>query len=605
MLLACWSTALLAQPLKILPPALDDSAQRVFFGSSVTLEGLLGGGAEVYSIDFGGQQRLTHFATANGQTAGEFAVSTDGSELIFTALNPTGSKLRVIKLDSGVKYTFNSPSGTPGSPHFAGNDKVLFDAFASPSPHTPSYGAPIYVSNIDGTGITALPRGALAPGPERVVSDHGVVVFTSADPFSTHALPFPPANVYLMALDGSNVRQVTHFIVPPQGVGAATIAAGATISASGDIIAFEAFSGTGYDAPSQIWTASVDGSTLRALTQPDETCDWPSLSADGTLVAFTCKGQVYAERSDGSGRRALTHFHLSSASSPVISGDGSRVFFTLGPLATSFRSLWGPTQMDSYARGAIWSALTDGTNVAPVYAPRVLVGIEDAISHSSLYPPVGGLISAFGANLTGDILTSASSTPVPNSLNGLSMSVNAQPAAILAVTPWQINAQIPPSLPDGPAKFEIQFPDGAISNAIQQEVRAISPNIFTVPSQDTADCQDAVFHAGTGIPADAKHPAQAGETVEIYATGLGPTRPQLQAGMAGPVSPLATLRFPVTLLLGGVPATVAFAGLTPGLIGVYQIDATIPSGLTGNRQQVTLSVNGGTLFTGACRFSVQ
>jgi hypothetical protein len=80
MLLACWSTALLAQPLKILPPALDDSAQRVFFGSSVTLDGLLGG-AEVYSIDVGGQQRLTHFATANGQTAAEFAVSADGGTL--------------------------------------------------------------------------------------------------------------------------------------------------------------------------------------------------------------------------------------------------------------------------------------------------------------------------------------------------------------------------------------------------------------------------------------------------------------------------------------------------------------------------------------------
>jgi len=605
MLLACWSTALLAQPLKILPPALDDSAQRVFFGSSVTLEGLLGGGADVYSVDFGGEERLTHFATANGQTAGEFAVSAGGSELIFTALSPTGSKLRVINLASGVKSTFSSPSGTPGSPHFAGNDKVLFDAFASPSPHTPSYGAPIYVANIDGTGLTALHRGALAPGQERVVSDSGVVVFTSADPFTTRALPFPPANVYLMALDGSNVRQVTHFIVPAQGVGSATIAAGATISASGDTIAFETFDGTGHDAPSQIWTAPADGSTLHALTQPGEKCDWPSLSADGTLVAFTCQGQVYVERSDGSGRRALTHFHLSSASSPVISADGSRVFFTLGPPATSFRSLWGPTQMDSYARGAIWSAHTDGTNVAPVYAPRVLVGIEDAISHSPLYPPVGGLISAFGANLTGDILMSASTTPVPNSLNGVAMLVNAQPAAILAVTPWQINAQIPPSLPDGPAKFEVQFPDGAMSNAIQQEVRAISPNIFTVPSQDATDCQDAVFHAGTGFPADPKHPANSGETVEIYATGLGPTRPQLQAGMPAPASPLATLRFPVTVLLGGMPAPVAFAGLTPGLIGVYQIDATIPSGLTGNRQQVTLSVNGGTLFTGACRFSVQ
>jgi hypothetical protein len=157
----------------------------------VTLESLLGSGAEVYSIDFGVEEKLTHFAC---------------------------------------------------------NDKVIFNAFASPSPHTPSYGAPIYVANIDGTGLTALHRGALAPGPQRVVAKDRVVVFTSADPFTTHALPFPPANVYVMALDGGNVRQVTHFIVPGPGRRGRDHRGRRTISASGDTIAFEAFGGTGHDA---------------------------------------------------------------------------------------------------------------------------------------------------------------------------------------------------------------------------------------------------------------------------------------------------------------------------------------------------------------------
>src|SRR5580765_2164596 len=121
MLLASWSTALVAQPLKILPPALDDSAQRVFFGSSVTLEGLLGSGADVYSIDFGGEERLTHFATANGQTAGEFAVSATGSELIFTALNPMGSKLRPTQMDSYARGAIWSAhtDGTNVAPVYA------------------------------------------------------------------------------------------------------------------------------------------------------------------------------------------------------------------------------------------------------------------------------------------------------------------------------------------------------------------------------------------------------------------------------------------------------------------------------------------------------
>jgi uncharacterized protein (TIGR03437 family) len=584
---------------------LDDSAQQVFFGSSVTADGLLGG-AEIFVMNAGGPERLTHIATSNFQTAGQFAVSGDGTELAFVTLDGAASKLQVVNLNSGKKYAIPHTSEAPASPHFAGNDKVIFDAFGSPSSHTPSYGAPIYIANVDGTGLTVLHRGALAPGPQRVVSNDGVVVFTSADPFTALALPLPPANVYLMALDGSSVRQVTHFSRPREGVGAATIAAGATISATGNIIAFETFAGTALDAPSQIWTVTADGTDMRAITQPDEKCDWPSLSGDGSLMAFTCKGQLYVEHSDGSGRQELTHFHMSSASSPVISADGSKVFFTIGPVATSFRSLFGPTQLDSYFRGAIWTALTDGSNLAPFYAPRVLVGVADALSYGG--PAAGGLVSAFGANLTGDSLLFAAikpGTPVPGSLNGVSLLANQQPVAVLALTPWQINAQLPPGLPEGPAKFEIHFPDGSISNGVQQDVHIASPNILAAPYGDPAECQAAVFHSGTGIPADAKDPASAGETVEIYATGLGPTKPEVQVGMPAPDSPLATLLFPVTVLMGGMPATVTFAGLTPGLIGIYQINAKIPSGLTAGRQEVTVSVNGGTLFTGACRFSVQ
>src|SRR6202035_5529023 len=106
----------------------------------------------------------------------------------------------------------------------------------------------------------------------------------------------------------------------------------------------------------------------------------------------------------------------------------------------------------------------------------------------------------------------------------------------------------PSGLPDGPAKFEIQFADGAISNAIQQEVRAISPNVLVLPSAHSTDCQDAVFHSGTGIRADDVNPARAGEIVEIYATGLGPTRPEVPLGTPGRASPLAMLHFPLTVL---------------------------------------------------------
>ena len=609
--LLCCAASLHSQGLKIIPPALDSSAQKIFFGTSLTEEGLLDG-TEVYSLDASGAQRLTHVAFSN-QSVTDFTVSDDGRQLAYSALITPGSTLAIVDLNTGADHSFSFPPNPsrPGSLHIIQNaKKIIFDLFGSPSPHTPAFGAPIYIANTDGTGLTVLHRGALAPGPQRVVSNDGLIVFTSADPFYKYALPQPPANVYVMNLDGTNVRPLTHFTLPPEGVGAATIAASAGISSAGDVIVFETFHGTAPGAPSQIWTISPDGSNLVPITQPAETCDSPALSSEGTKVAFVCKGQVYLAEQDGTGRRQLTHFRFSAASSPVISADGSRVFFTIGPVTNAAAGIYGPMQQDSYERGAIWSVKTDGTSLAPVYTPRVLTpgGVVNAVSYSFLFPPAGGLITVFGANFSSDTMMAAAATsaaPLPESLNGVQLLVNGQPAPLLAVTPWQINAQLPPDMPDGPAKFEIRFADGSRSNPVQQEVREISPNMLTIPNSDPESCQDAVFHAASGIPADAKHPAAAGETVEIYATGLGPTRPQVRAGMVAPAAPPATLRYPVMVLVGGMPATVEFAGLAPGEIGIYQVNAAIPSGLGRGRQQVTLSVNGGTLFTNACFFWVE
>src|SRR5579864_6914096 len=424
----CFGTALFSQSLKILPPALDSLGQRVFFGSSLTPRGLLTG-TDVYVLDAAGQHRLTRVATNRNQAVTEFTVNNDGSQLAYAAVVGPGSTLDIVDLATGTDHAFPFPpnSSRPGSPHFVdGAGQILFNLFGSPSPHTAPYGAPILIGNTDGTGLKHLHRGALAPGAQRVVSKNGLIVFTSADPSATIALPQPPANVYVMNLDGGGVHAITHFAAPADGTTPATIAASATISAAGDEVAFETFRGSGPGAPSQIWMVTSDGTTMVPLTQPNERCDSPSLSADGGHVAFVCKGQVYIEKPDGSGRQALTHFHLSSASSPVISSDGSRVLFTLGPGAAFENAISGPMQQDSYARGAIWSVNTDGTNLAATYAPRVLTpdGVVDALSFSFLYPPVGGLITAFGANLAGDSLLAASAAPgapLPASLNGVTL----------------------------------------------------------------------------------------------------------------------------------------------------------------------------------------
>jgi hypothetical protein len=111
-----------------------------------------------------------------------------------------------------------------------------------------------------------------------------------------------------------------------------------------------------------------------------------------------------------------------------------------------------------------------------------------------------------------------------------------------------------------------------------------------------------VYHAD-GTVADVKAPAKPGETVVVYAYGLGATNATAVAGTA------ATSAVPVTDLLGaprliaalqkdflnassssprvfadsrnlGDVIPIAFAGLMPGGVGIYQVNITLPQDLT-------------------------
>ena len=91
--------------------------------------------------------------------------------------------------------------------------------------------------------------------------------------------------------------------------------------------------------------------------------------------------------------------------------------------------------------------------------------------------------------------------------------------------------------------------------------------------------------------AQAATPANIGETVVIYCTGLGDVTPAVQAGMP-PTTASQTVN-PVTVTIGGAQATVSYAGVTPGSPGLYQVNAIVPSGIaTGDSIPVQITVAG-------------
>ena len=75
------------------------------------------------------------------------------------------------------------------------------------------------------------------------------------------------------------------------------------------------------------------------------------------------------------------------------------------------------------------------------------------------------------------------------------------------------------------------------------------------------------------------NPVHAGDELTIYATGLGRTSPAILEGTASPSDPLASAIVAPEVTLKDIPMNMSYAGLTPGEVGVYQINVTVPGGV--------------------------
>jgi uncharacterized protein (TIGR03437 family) len=226
------------------------------------------------------------------------------------------------------------------------------------------------------------------------------------------------------------------------------------------------------------------------------------------------------------------------------------------------------------------------------------IGVVNAASWDPVTAALapGELITLYGTGLSSSTLANVGGSPFGTSLGTTQVLVNGQPAPILDISPFKVDAIIPYEVDIANGYAELQVNNGGLlSNQVQVYLTDANSGIFAVSELGIGD---AVAEHASGAYVNPDSPAQPGETIVLALTGMGTVTPTITDGAVGPSSPLSyadvytnatgcTTTTPNCNLLvlfndyvnGSIQqqATVTYAGLYPGLAGLYQMNVTVPA----------------------------
>jgi len=214
-------------------------------------------------------------------------------------------------------------------------------------------------------------------------------------------------------------------------------------------------------------------------------------------------------------------------------------------------------------------------NYDAAVAPPVISSVVNGANGGPGVAP-GGLISIYGQNM-GLTTQATSQIPLPTALAQSCVEVNGTPIPLFSVSGQQVNAQLPNNV-TGSATMIIITPGGA-SGAFNFNISPTAPNIFLSGTAGPLTGLATVVRWNNGELVTPTNPIHPNDWLEIYLTGMGATTPGIAAGLPGPANPWAMVEDVPTVTLGGYGLQFTYAGMAPGEVGVYQIDAFVPYGV--------------------------
>jgi adhesin/invasin len=198
----------------------------------------------------------------------------------------------------------------------------------------------------------------------------------------------------------------------------------------------------------------------------------------------------------------------------------------------------------------------------------------------------GTVVQIQGENLASS--TTIAGLPLPTEVEGTSVLIGGYEAPLYYVSPTQINAQLPFELEATKQYPVIVVANGAIATPDSVRMAPVQPGVAAFP-----DGRIIAQHADDFRLVTPEAPARPGETIVVYLAGMGRTDQIVATGEPSPAGePLARVRAPASATLDGEPVRILYAGLTPGGVGLYQINWVVPESARSGELRLAITQNG-------------
>jgi uncharacterized protein (TIGR03437 family) len=427
-----------------------------------------------------------------------------------------------------------------------------------------------------------------------------------------------------------------HCGVPKEG--GTCLAAGChtgTLNGSGGSVAVSLAGGTTY-APGEkqhlTVTISDSAATQRAwgfqLTVREES---DTAKMAGSLASTDARTQLMCATSDLSGQRPVAFSAGGAQACPsnmplqYIEHSLTGYQSTLGQTgSTTYEFDWTPPatavgNVTIYVAANAGPAVLTQTN-AHIYTKQITVtpaaagGTPPAIQPGGVVSNAnfggfaaiapGTWVDIYGTNLSTSTRLWAGSdfsgNTAPTSLDGVNVTIGGKPAFVEYISPTQVNIQAPSDAPTGATQMTVTNSAGTSAaydiTVNDAQPGLLAPAAFNIGGKQYVVAQHTdnsfVLPAGA-ISGVSTTPAKPGETVVIYGIGFGPAKDTSNATIpAGQIVTAAnSLVNSLQMQVNNVNANLAYAGLAPNFVGLYQFNLVVPAVADGD-WPLTFTLNG-------------